>query len=322
MSEERYMFCKSCGAKIPDDARFCGNCGSAVQRSLPESVWPPQAEQPQPNELPTQGKPKKKRGWIVIAAVAVVIVIAGSLAAFVFRDRLKSIAQNVIFSLSALREESGRQTSSNAQPEGDPAEENSNPVPVETAEPEHRYALVVDGCSWTEAQNKAIEAGGWLACFETQEEYELVLRELNSGGNKDIEYRIGARRELGGTKYYWVDGADRMYGECLNDDGSYAAKLWASGEPSYHWQESSEEYLAIYYDEDLKAWVWSDVADAVYGQDMTKYGYIIEYLDGVELQIPEALFAAEQADRDDSFHDKEPEDDTSASSAGPEETPA
>ena len=78
------------------------------------------------------------------------------------------------------------------------------PVPTETAEPEpeHRYAFVVDGCSWTEAQRKAIEAGGQLACFETREEYELVLRELDNDENKKIEYRIGARRETDGTDYY------------------------------------------------------------------------------------------------------------------------
>ena len=300
------MFCRYCGAEIPSDAKFCEKCGSAVEHSSPDRSGPPVAAQPLPDEPPTQAKKKKKRVWIAAAAVAAIMIIAGSLAAlFLILGNNESTGDHDVPStgpyVSAAPPE---ETESSA-----PTEEVSAPVPAETAEPEHRYAFVVDGCTWTEAQNKAIEAGGRLACFETREEYERVLRELDNDNNRSIAYRIGARRETGGTKYYWTDGADRLYGECLNDDGSYAFELWLPGEPSYHLEERSEQYLTIYYDADLDAWVWSDVADAVYGHDMTKYGYIIEYLDGVELQIPEASFAAEPMNSGDPAGDGEPADD-------------
>lgn len=227
---------------------------------------------------------KKKRGWIAVVAVVAAVAVAASLAVLI---RLRTIIKN---DMSDPDGSGGRRPDSSEEVEGPDAAD-----PMETAGPEHRYAFVIDGCSWTEAQNKAIEAGGRLACFETPEEYALALRELDSGGHREIEYRIGARRELGSTKYYWTDADGRMYGDCLNGGGSYAGGSWAPGEPSYHWDEYTEAYLALYYDGDLKAWVWNDVADAVYGDDMTKYGYIIEYPDGVELQIPEASFATGQA---------------------------
>ena len=246
---------------------------------LPESAGTPPAE-------PVK---KKRLGWIAVVAIVAAVAVAASLAVLI---RLRTIAEN---DMSGPDGSGGRRPDISEDGEGADAAD-----PLETAEPEHRYAFVIDGCSWTEAQNKAIEAGGRLACFETPEEFALVLRELDGGAHKEIEYRIGARREIGSAKYYWTDAGGRMYGDCLNGGGSYADGSWAPGEPSYHWDEYTEAYLAVYYDGDLKAWVWNDVADAVYGDDMTKYGYIIEYSDGVELQIPKASFAAGQAGGDPS----------------------
>lgn len=234
---------------------------------------------------------KRKLAWAAAAAAAAVMILAGSFAALMLwsdPSAGKHDAPGPGPSAEGTESQPVPDTPTAETEPGEPPEEPSDPVPAEPAEPEHRYAFVVDGCSWTEARNKAVEAGGRLACFETLEEYELVLRELDSGANRDVEYRIGARRETGGAKYYWVDGDGRQYGECLNDGGSYASALWLPNEPSYHWEESSQQYLAICYDADLDAWVWKDVADAVSGRDATLYGYIIEYLDGVELQIPEA----------------------------------
>ncbi len=43
------MFCPKCGTKLPDDATFCGNCGTRIG----EAAQPAQPEQPKPEKAPT-----------------------------------------------------------------------------------------------------------------------------------------------------------------------------------------------------------------------------------------------------------------------------
>ena len=75
------MFCKNCGAQMPDDAQFCTGCGCAVEEAvtpepvqateIPESVAAPVATA----ELPI--KKKNKKGLIIgIAAVLAAALIA------------------------------------------------------------------------------------------------------------------------------------------------------------------------------------------------------------------------------------------------------
>ena len=33
------MFCKNCGKQLPDEAKFCGNCGTPV--TMPAAPWTP-----------------------------------------------------------------------------------------------------------------------------------------------------------------------------------------------------------------------------------------------------------------------------------------
>ncbi len=40
------MFCKNCGTQLPDDARFCPNCGNDFINSTPNNSAPPFTTQP------------------------------------------------------------------------------------------------------------------------------------------------------------------------------------------------------------------------------------------------------------------------------------
>lgn len=72
------MYCKKCGALLPDDAAFCGKCGAATRpcggtaRSCgaprPADQMPPAASV---NSAPPAGKTK----GIVIAAVVVALAV-------------------------------------------------------------------------------------------------------------------------------------------------------------------------------------------------------------------------------------------------------
>ena len=53
------MFCPNCGSKLPDDARFCGSCGTRLQ-----------ADQPPPKPQ----KEKKKGGKKVVKLVLMLLL--------------------------------------------------------------------------------------------------------------------------------------------------------------------------------------------------------------------------------------------------------
>lgn len=153
----------------------------------------------------------------------------------------------------------------------------SDPVSSESGSAEHSYQYITDNCSWTEAFEKAKAAGGYLARFDTMEEYLQILSEIEAEGLTQIEFRIGARRAHNGEDYFWVDENNAMFGDRINSDDHWTRSEWLSGEPSYQWKTNSEEYLEIYFDQKTGKWVWNDVADAVYRPEENKYGYIVEF---------------------------------------------
>ena len=76
------MFCRKCGTKNPDDARFCRNCGTPMSSGPSvnggSSVNGGQNGNPTPPPMGQPGamprKPKGKRNGAMIAIVAVVVV--------------------------------------------------------------------------------------------------------------------------------------------------------------------------------------------------------------------------------------------------------
>lgn len=87
------MFCRKCGTKNPDDARFCRNCGTPMS-SGPSvngggSVNGGQNGNPTPPPMGQPGamprKPKGKRNGAMIAIVAVVVVALIASAVFFTR---------------------------------------------------------------------------------------------------------------------------------------------------------------------------------------------------------------------------------------------
>ena len=87
------MFCRKCGTKNPDDARFCRNCGTPMS-SGPSvngggSVNGGQNGNPTPPPMGQPGamprKPKGKRNGAMIAIVAVVVVALVASAVFFTR---------------------------------------------------------------------------------------------------------------------------------------------------------------------------------------------------------------------------------------------
>ena len=97
------MFCKYCGHKISDNAKFCDKCGKKITEDQPVSRICPYCAEPLPryaqmcrnclNDIPEDGQPvkpkkqKKKRGPIgCLVWAAIILIVFGSCSAAIFGD--------------------------------------------------------------------------------------------------------------------------------------------------------------------------------------------------------------------------------------------
>lgn len=150
---------------------------------------------------------------------------------------------------------------------------------LDSPKPEiHTYEFIRDNCTWEEAQRKAVELGGHLACFETKEEAEYVLLLMDETKQELCYMRVGARRELDGTAYYWVDRNNQFYGEQINAPDSWCATFWGDGEPSYSWNDNPETCCMVLYNSNLQKWILNDINNTISdGIDPETVGFIVEY---------------------------------------------
>lgn len=75
------MFCPNCGTNLADGARFCNNCGKALEQSAPQSTAQPAAAQPTaPQPAPVAQNSKKKLITVCIAVCAVIALAVGIIA--------------------------------------------------------------------------------------------------------------------------------------------------------------------------------------------------------------------------------------------------
>lgn len=150
----------------------------------------------------------------------------------------------------------------------------------------HRYEYYQDDCTWTQAFNKAISMGGYLARINSQEEFEYIVSQMSGSNFGDmIIFHIGGRRDPNMTQYYWIDESNTLYGECLNSPDHWTnGKYWMANEPSfkdsYDNKTVEEDKLVLYK---LNGnWALNDSTDGIvewYPKDSGKVGYIVEFED-------------------------------------------
>ena len=144
----------------------------------------------------------------------------------------------------------------------------------------HSYRLVVSDCTWQQAFQNAVAAGGRLATFETADEFNSIIAQIGQAGLSQIMFRIGGRRDPNSTQYFWTDSSNSLSGEVLNNPSSWAYTAWMKGEPSIQDGNIQETCMDMYYYQPEGRWVLNDVPDdiiSVVPGYSGMLGYIIEF---------------------------------------------
>ncbi|RKM55565.1 hypothetical protein D6853_08385 [Butyrivibrio sp. X503] len=150
------------------------------------------------------------------------------------------------------------------------------------ASADHRYELIIEDCTWKEAEKKCKEKGGYLASMTCDEEFDVVDALIRSEGKQDYYFYIGANR-LGDRSWHWTEpGLTQTQNKCT---GSGYRKHWLAKEPSYRSKladgmEIKEEYAEYFYQKSDDKFYINDIPNDVIF-DFPEYkgcmGYICEY---------------------------------------------
>lgn len=144
----------------------------------------------------------------------------------------------------------------------------------------HIYYLVLSDCTWSEAQERAENAGGYLVNIDGWTEYSTILHKIMEFGLTDIRFRIGARREPDSRQYHWIDEDGEPVGPVINDPDYWSWTRWITGGPSFRANGFDEDVLEIMYYSKENRFVWNDVPDDIVASSdyfAGRVGYIVEF---------------------------------------------
>ena len=143
------------------------------------------------------------------------------------------------------------------------------------------YEVCMEDCTWQQAFDRSIEAGGHLATIETEKEFKALTEMIDEQGLSDARLYISAARSDDSAEYYWIDASGRMKGKMLNDGKSYLSGKWENGEPSFEGESGNLIENRVILVHKLRGyWRLKDVPDNMLAAEpdmSSKVGYIIEY---------------------------------------------
>lgn len=273
------MRCPKCGSKVEKGNEFCENCGTKLKTV------------------------KKSKLPVVLVSLTVALIMAGGIGGWILTGEYhpKSESEDLVTDAADLNNHSEQETESEeSQPDRAKSDDTSNKNienedtggtgESDVSEQEdayditeggiHKYEYVVNDCSWSEAYQKCLESGGYLARINSREEYDYILSQINQKQMENIHFRIGGRRDENSQDYYWVDDMNNLYGEKINSEDYWCSGQWMTGEPSFSDKDTQENCLDIFYYQKEDRWVWNDVPDDILKtvpEYAGKLGYICEY---------------------------------------------
>ena len=271
------MRCPNCNSPVDKDAEFCERCGIKLSNYKKTSRLP-----------------------AVIISGVVFIAAVGGLFFWVVSDEYHKVGETELDELvekAAPSDEEGKTEEKESTDSSNNSGNTDNGDRVKDGEEEsqqsetetvydvteggiHRYNYVVSDCTWEEAYQNCLEAGGYLVRINSLDEYNYIIDQIDQKHMSDIQFKIGGRRAEGAQDYYWVNESKQLYGEKVNSDSYWTKEIWLSGEPSYSDGNVQENYLDIFYYGTEDRWVLNDVPDDILSsapEFSGKLGYICEY---------------------------------------------
>lgn len=154
----------------------------------------------------------------------------------------------------------------------------------ETTSYAHRYELIVEDLTWTEANKACEERGGYLATLTSREEFERVQEQIISEEKKAVTFFVGANR-VDRFGYGWLEPGKPEGYSMLDLYNALFADFWLDGEPSYEGltedgREVEEEYVSILYRSADGRCYLNDVPEDILSAAPSyggRIGYICEY---------------------------------------------
>lgn len=208
------MYCKKCGAKNKDDARFCAKCGcDMTQKIIVQDHKKQKKTEKKPKPVEKKPKPAKKStsNPILRNVIFVVICVAvGIGAAFIYQQQKKekqnstTVKNNIIKSTESATEDSTIQTTKTE--EGfDPNQYNTQ---TQTLPYTDNTSMNLSACTKTNNYEKATSKDGAFSFIypktifndssadDENDEYTLEYRDI-----KDNELKIGLKVSVEEAEY-------------------------------------------------------------------------------------------------------------------------
>lgn len=151
----------------------------------------------------------------------------------------------------------------------------------------HRYELVTEDVTWSEAREICEEKGGYLATITSWEEWDTVTEQIRQEDKTGIQFFVGAGARDGEEDlvgYYWLEENGRI--DWLTNFNVFY-DFWLPGEPSYIMtdeagQEIEEDAVTLFFRSSDDRFYINDVPDdilSVTPEAKGRIGYICEYND-------------------------------------------
>lgn len=296
-----YKQCPNCGRQFPVTDVFCDSCGcplDLIAPTQPQQSFVPPTQQPPAQATTVYAEKPKKTGVLIGLLVAILLVLAAMivLGFFLIHQLNQNDTTDHTSELAVVAQtETTEMAAETAAPETEketvvsvvtvieqvtvPQTDSPSVYAVPTPEPDPQpagktYQAFVDACTWADAKQKCVAAGGHLAYITSDEDWNQAISVLSGTGLRYVW--------LGGSTYISRDGstitASWLNGSNLNYIDN--ARHWYPNEPS-GWDNSSPEhslepYILLWYVDDY--WSLNDTSN-----DILKYykperiGYLCEF---------------------------------------------
>lgn len=294
-----YKQCPNCGRQFPVTDVFCDSCGcplDLIAPTQPQQSFVPPTQQPPAQATTVYAEKPKKTGVLIGLLVAILLVLAAMIVLGFFLihqlnqnhsdpSEIAAVAQTETTEMAAETDapETEKETVVSVVtvieqvtvPQTDSPSVYAVPTPEPDPQPAGKtYQAFVDACTWADAKQKCVAAGGHLAYITSDEDWNQAISVLSGTGLRYVW--------LGGSTYISRDGSTITASWLNGSNLSYIdnANHWYPNEPS-GWDNSSPEhslepYILLWYVDDY--WSLNDTSN-----DILKYykperiGYLCEF---------------------------------------------